>query len=126
MLRTFAKVAAWGSVGFIVYATLVPLGMRPTVGGIGPDVERFAAYAGTAALMVLAYPRYPVRVALMVVAMAAILEISQLAIPDRDARVADAMVKMAGGLCGLMLSLFLKRLMIGNDAAPDNVPRIDL
>jgi hypothetical protein len=126
MLRTFAKVAAWVSVGFIIYATLVPLGMRPTAGEIGPDYERFASYAVTAALMVLAYPRHPVRVGLMVVALAVLLEISQLAIPDRDARVADAAVKVAGGLSGLMLSLLFRRLMTGHGVPPDDVRSIDL
>ena len=126
MLRKFTKVAAWVSVGFIIYATLVPLGMRPTAGEIGPDYERFASYAVTAALMVLAYPQHPVRVGLMVSAIAVLLEISQLAIPDRDARVADAVVKITGGLAGLVVSLFFKRLMTGHGVPPDDVRRIDL
>jgi VanZ family protein len=125
MFRIFAKVAAWLSVGFIVYATLVPLGMRPTAGKIGPDYERFVAYAVTSTLMVLAYPRHPARVGLGVIAMAVILEISQLAIPDRDARVADALMKVAGGLSGLTLSLFLQRLVKGYGVASD-VPNTDL
>jgi VanZ family protein len=124
MFRKLAKLAAWLCVGLIVYATLVPLGMRPTAGEVGPDYERFAAYAVTSALMVLAYPRHPVRVGLMIVAIAVILEISQLAVPGRDARIADALVKVMGGLSGLVLSLFLRRLMNGYGVAPD-VPYTD-
>src|SRR5258708_1836194 len=51
MVRRIIEIAAWVTVAFIVYATLVPLGMRPTVGDIDPDYERFAAYAVASALM---------------------------------------------------------------------------
>ena len=60
----------------------------------------------------------------MIVAIAVVLEISQLAVTGRDARVADALVKVMGGLSGLVLSLFLRRLMNGYGVAPD-VPNTD-
>jgi hypothetical protein len=70
MFGKLAKIAAWASLGFIVYATLVPPGMRPTLGDIGANYERFAAYAVASVLLVLAYPRYPVRVGILVIASA--------------------------------------------------------
>ncbi|NOJ39131.1 hypothetical protein [Bradyrhizobium australiense] len=55
------KIAAFLSVGFIIYDTLVPLGMRPTISEIGADCERFAAYAMAAGFMVVACPRHSIR-----------------------------------------------------------------
>ncbi len=109
MVRKFVGVVAWAAVAFIIYSTLVPLGMRPTVSWIGPNYERFAAYAVMSALMVAAYPRRVLRVALVVIAIALVLEISQLAISDRDGRVTDALVKVAGGLAGIAAASFWTR-----------------
>ena len=109
MFRKLAKAAAWASVGFIVYATLVPLGMRPALGWIGPNYERFAAYAVASAFLVLAYPRRPIRVGILIIAIAVVLEIAQLAIPDRDARVIDTLVKVAGGLAGIVAAALWNR-----------------
>jgi VanZ family protein len=109
MFGKLAKVAAWASIGFIVYATLVPLELRPTLGEIGANYERFAAYAVASVLLVLAYPRHPVRVGILVIAIAVVLEFAQLAIPDRDARVLDALVKVAGGLAGISAAALWNR-----------------
>ena len=108
-VRKLSNWAAWASVGFIVYATLVPLGMRPTLGWIGANYERFAAYAVASAFLVLAYPHHPKRVGILVIAIAVVLEIAQLAIPDRDARVIDTLVKVAGGFAGIVAAAFWNR-----------------
>jgi VanZ family protein len=112
MVRKLFGIAAWASIGFIFYATLVPLAMRPTAGDLGANYERFAAYAVASALMVLAYPRYAVRIGLAIVAIAVVLEISQLAIPDRDARIVDTLVKIAGVLAGTATASFCDRLAV--------------
>lgn len=101
MLGRIAKIAAWASIAFIVYATLSPLAMRPTLGQLGTDYERFSGYVVVSALILLAYPQHPIRVGLAVIGAAVILEIAQLAIPDRDARVSDALIKVAGALIGI-------------------------
>lgn len=106
MFARIAKIAAWASVAFVIYATLSPLAMRPTLGRLGTDYERFAAYVVVAALVVLAYPQHPVRIGFAVVAAAVILEVAQLAIPDRDARVSDALIKVAGALIGILAAWF--------------------
>jgi VanZ family protein len=113
MSGKIAKIVAWASAGFIVYATLVPLAMRPKLGGLGTDYERFAAYAVGSALILLAYPRHPIRVGFVVIAAAVILEIAQLAIPDRDARISDTLIKAAGALAGIAVALFRKKWLTG-------------
>jgi hypothetical protein len=101
MLEKIAKFAAWVTIAFIIYATLVPIGLRPTLGPISPNYERFVAYAIASVAIGLAYPRRPIRVATMVIALVVVLEVAQLAIPGRDARVGDALIKALGALAGI-------------------------
>ena len=122
MFGKLAKIAAWASLGFIVYATLVPPGMRPTLGDIGANYERFAAYAVASVLLVLAYPRHPVRVGILVVAFAIALEFAQLEIPGRDARVADMLVKAAGGLAGIVAAALWNRHVAAQQLAAAKDP----
>jgi len=122
MFGKLAKIAAWASLGFIVYATLVPPGMRPTLGDIGANYERFAAYAVASVLLVLAYPRYPVRVGILVIAFAIALEFAQLEIPGRDARVADMLVKAAGGLAGIVAAALWNRRVAAQQLAAAKDP----
>jgi len=122
MFGKLAKIAAWASLGFIVYATLVPPGMRPTLGDIGANYERFAAYAVASVLLVLAYPRYPVRVGILVIAFAIALEFAQLEIPGRDARVADMLVKAAGGLAGIVAAALWNRHVAAQQLAAAKDP----
>jgi len=122
MFGKLAKIAAWASLGFIVYATLVPPGMRPTLGDIGANYERFAAYAMASVLLVLAYPRYPVRVGILVIAFAIALEFAQLEIPGRDARVADMLVKAAGGLAGIVAAALWNRRVAAQQLAAAKDP----
>jgi VanZ family protein len=122
MFGKLAKIAAWASVGFIVYATLVPVEMRPTLGEIGANYERFAGYALASALLALAYPRHPLRVGILVVAIAIVLEFAQLAIPDRDARVVDALVKVVGGMAGMLAAALWNRHVFRQSLADAKAP----
>jgi VanZ family protein len=106
MVRKLFGLAAWASVGFIIYATLVPQHLRPRVEDVGPDFERFAAYAVASALMALAYPRHVLRIGLAMVAVAIALELAQLVTPDRDGRVVDTIVKIAGAMVGTTAAVF--------------------
>jgi VanZ family protein len=118
MVNKFVGIVAWATVAFIVYATLVPLALRPTFGWITPNCERFAAYAVGSALLTLAYPRHWIRVGLFAVVLAGALEWLQLVIPDRDARLADALVKMAGALVGIAIAHFWNRSHVGPGVSP--------
>jgi hypothetical protein len=118
MVNKFVGIVAWATVAFIIYATLAPLALRPTFGWITPDGERFAAYAVGSALLTLAYPRHWIRVGLFAVALAGVLELLQLAVPDRDPRLADALVKMAGALAGIAVAQFWNRSHAATGVAP--------
>ncbi len=122
MFGRIAKIAAWAWVAFIVYATLVPRAMRPTLGQVGADYERFAGYVVVAMLIVLAYPRHPIKVGFAVVTAAVVLEIAQLAVPDRDAQVSDALIKAGGALIGILVAWCWNKWQASRALRPQTLP----
>ena len=113
MIHKLIIVAAWACLIFIIYATLSSLDARPELTGVGfyraffTVIERFGAYAVLGLLFYLAYPRHVVPVCLIVLGNAVILELLQNFVPDRDARVADALEKLAGGVAGILAARIL-------------------
>jgi hypothetical protein len=101
MIQTLARIAAWSLAAAIVMMTLGPVGLRPQLGH--PSIERFAAYVALGGAFSVAYPRHRVWVALSVVFAAVGLELGQLFVPGRDARVPDAVVKVLGAVSGVLL-----------------------
>ena len=114
MLQKLILMAAWSFLLFVIYATLTSAGARPELTQDEPEwvvfVERFGAYAILGALFFLAYPRHVGLVCLFIIGGAVILELLQLLIPDRDARVIDAIEKMTGGVTGIVVARTLAAL----------------
>jgi hypothetical protein len=100
MSTSLLRIVAWSLAVAIVVMTLGPVGLRPQFGH--PSLERFAAYITLGGLFSLAYPRHRAWVALAVVCGALGLEMGQLLVPGRDARLADAMVKATGAVSGVL------------------------
>lgn len=100
MIKNLAQIVAWGLAAVIVVLTLGPVGLRPQFGH--PSMERFAAYLALGAAFSMAYPRHRAWVALAVVCAAFGLELGQLLVPGRDARVPDAMAKAFGAVSGVL------------------------
>jgi hypothetical protein len=109
MLHKIFGAAAWACLIFIIYATLSPIDLRPELvsGGFYKAfftvVERVSAFALLGLLFCLAYPRHLTLVCIVVFGSAVILELLQLVIPDRDARVLDVSEKLLGGAAGILL-----------------------
>jgi hypothetical protein len=117
---------AWSLVVGMIAVTWGPQDIRPSIGH--PQIERFGAYALTAAVFVAAYPRRALAIALASIVLAFALEFGQFFAPDRDPRFTDAVVKALGGLCGAGAAHFglrARRLwrpndrVIGTRPAPD-------
>jgi VanZ family protein len=108
MIQRLTAATAWACLIFIIYATLSSIDARPELIGSGfwkgsfTIVERFGAYALLGLLFYLAYPNQVAFVCLLVLGSAVILELLQIVIPDRDARVVDALEKLAGGAAGIL------------------------
>ena len=108
MLRRFLVIAAWGCLAFIAFATLAPIGERPTVVS-SASLEHYAAFAVLGALFSLAYPRHTAFIVSIVLGSAVLLELAQLLTPDRHGQLVDALQKMAGGTFGISVILVLRR-----------------
>jgi hypothetical protein len=99
MVQRISTVTGWFALAFIVYATLSPIDDRPVIAGA--QLEHFAAFAVAGLAFGLAYPRRIFLVATIILITAFGLEALQLLTPDRHARLLDALVKAAGGVCGI-------------------------
>jgi VanZ family protein len=114
-VQTLARLLAWSLAAAIVVMTLGPVGLRPQFGHA--SLERFAAYMALGGVFSIGYPRHRIWVALAVVFTALGLEIGQLLVPGRDARVSDALVKTIGAVCGVFL---VTAAAAARDAAVDD------
>jgi VanZ family protein len=99
MVQRVSIITGWLALAFIVYATLAPIEDRPVMAG--PQLEHFAAFALVGLAFGLAYPNRLLFIVAIVVGSALGLEALQLLTPDRHGRVLDALMKAAGGVCGI-------------------------
>ena len=99
MVQRVSTIAAWLALAVVVYVTLAPINYRPVIAGA--EFDRFAAFAVVGLAFGLAYPKRVFLVATIILISAFGLEALQLLRPDRDARILDALVKAAGGVCGI-------------------------
>jgi hypothetical protein len=111
MIQRLFAITGWLALAFIVFATLSPIGDRPSLAA--PHLERFVAFALIGVAFTLAYPHRILLIVVIVVGAALGLEALQLLTPDRHARAADALVKSLGGISGIcagQLVYFLLRV----------------
>ncbi|WP_225117643.1 VanZ family protein [Bradyrhizobium sp. BRP22] len=102
MPQKLASIAAWALLCFLAYASVSPIGARPTLPS-STSLEHIAAFATIGFLFHLAYPRHVMLVWFIVIGSAALFELMQLATVDRHARLVDAIEKMAGGSMGIFV-----------------------
>jgi VanZ family protein len=86
-----ARIAAWGLAAMIVVLSLVPPELRPETGA-PHNIEHFVAYAATGLAFGLGYARRTAVLALALVIFSGCIELSQLLVPGRHARVSDFIV----------------------------------
>jgi VanZ family protein len=105
MLYKLVSMIAWACLLFVAWATLSPASLRPRLLETAPAsivlLEHFGAFAVIGFLFSVTYPRTAL-ICLLVLGSAVILELLQLVVPDRDARVVDAVEKLIGGGAGII------------------------
>ncbi|WP_337266367.1 VanZ family protein [Oryzifoliimicrobium ureilyticus] len=102
MTRTPLIFLAWLALAAIVFVTISPIGLRPR--DVAPvDFDRAAAFALTAFLFVIAYPRHWMICAVLIVFSAFGIEALQYLSPSRHAHLHDALVKSAGAVVGSLI-----------------------
>lgn len=108
-MTTVLRVLGWLGLLAIWVLSLVPGEARPHT--FAPSqFEHVAAYFTDASVLALAYPegRRPVGIAIMLAVCAAVLEIAQLWVPGRNARVLDVFAGSIGAWIGVaFISLIL-------------------
>lgn len=109
-LRRWAALIGWVAVAVVIVATLSPIGARPHISHLGPQIERFVAYLVAAAALATAYPARKGVILLCIITGAAGLELAQHFEASRHARALDALVKIMGGLTGLGAVALCERL----------------
>lgn len=110
------RAAAWLCLGFIVFVTVAPIGLRPH-DALPVNLDRALAFGLMSGLFVLAYPRHWKAVLLLSVAGAGMIEALQYLSPTRHAHLADALVKGGGALAGGGL-MALVNLLLRRDGRP--------
>jgi hypothetical protein len=112
MLQKLLALAAWGSLAFIAFATLSPIGLRPHLADA--RIEQLAAFSLAGVLFSVAYPHRVLPVIALVLGSAILLELLQLITPDRHGRALDLALKLLGGSTGIAcawVGRFLRRLL---------------
>jgi len=125
MLQKFITIAAWALLAFITYSTVSPIQARP-MSPFPASIEHFAAFAALGILFCLAYPKHRALACALVFGSAVLLEIAQLLTPDRHARLADALQKLAAGAFGIGVVTVMRRLAFTGrwDRAKQNCRRL--
>lgn len=124
-MRRCAALIGWAAVGLVVFATLSPIGARPHLAHMGPQLERFIAYLIAAAALATAYPARKGVILSCIVAGAAGLELAQHFEASRHARTLDALVKIMGGVTGLAIAALAERFWWKRVPAPATVRHAD-
>lgn len=118
LVTIILRVLPWLLLAAIAFVTLSPIGLRP-VTDAPPNVERAAAFAVLGAAFALGYPNRLGRVMVLVCAAAVGLEALQYVAAGRHARIGDAVVKLAGGLVGVLVGALLARILPREPVVPD-------
>jgi VanZ family protein len=99
-----ARIAAWILATAIVILSLVPPTLRP--GTSAPHgLEHFIIYAATGFTFGLGYKRRYDLLAIFLVIFSVSIEIAQLFVPGRHARLSDLMIDVVAACVGLVMSL---------------------
>ena len=106
VLRTTALLAFALVLVVIIYATIVPISLRPKTGQLHP--ERVLAFLALGATLIMAFPRTPWRVVVIVWSIACCLEWIQTFVPTRDGRLSDALEKSCGATFGVAVGWVLE------------------
>jgi hypothetical protein len=105
--RRIAGMAGLACLPVLVWLSWIPKDWELRTGAAG-QLEHFIAYAGTAGLLGLGFPRGPAwRLGLALGLLAGILEIGQIWVPGRTAQVIDFAASAGGALLGLAAARIL-------------------
>src|SRR5215468_10169343 len=100
-MTLFLRLTAWLLAAAVTFATLGPPRYRPEAAAITHDGEHLLAFVLVGLAFALAYPRARVRAAGLAVILTGLLELLQLFVPGRHARLEDFVVDALAALTGI-------------------------
>lgn len=98
--RLIARVLTWAGVLAIIYLSIVPAVDRP-VTGAGQWTEHFAAFAIVAVCFAIGYRLSSLQLITLAVFFCGGIELLQVPLPTRHARVSDLVIDIAGSCFGI-------------------------
>ena len=101
-----ARIAGWSSAAVIVILSLVPPTLRPETGA-PHNLEHFTIFAATGFALGLGYKRRHDLLAIFLVIFCGSIEIAQLFVPGRHARLSDFTIDTVAACIGLVTSSLL-------------------
>jgi VanZ family protein len=101
-----ARITGWFLAVVIAALSLVPPWLRPETGA-PHDLEHFAIFFATGAAFGFGYSHKPLETSIALVIFAAAIEIAQLFVPGRHARLGDFVVDALALCVGVGLASFL-------------------
>jgi VanZ family protein len=100
---TYLRILAWTLVVGIVVVTVVPASDRPET-GVEHNYEHFLAFGLVGLVFALAYSQRPMVLLLSGIVFALLLELAQIPLPTRHARIEDFLIDAFGESLGIMLA----------------------
>lgn len=104
------RVTAWALAVVIVLLSVVPANLRP-VTDMPHEFEHFAIFLATGIAFGFGYCRRPFAVAVMLFLFAGMIEIAQVFVPDRHARLSDFVVDALAVCAGATLGAAVGRMV---------------
>jgi hypothetical protein len=109
-----ARIVAWISILAIIILSVVPAADRP-VTGAGQLLEHLMAFAIVGGAFAIGYRLSLMRLMLLAVFFCAAIELLQIPLPTRHARVSDFLIDTAGA-CLAILCVFVARQILSTTA----------
>jgi VanZ family protein len=101
-LTQLCRFLAWLVFAALTFLTLSPPSLRPST-EVPHDFEHLVAFAIAGALFAVAYPRHRAPITILALAVVAFLELAQIAVPGRHARMIDFLTNFAGIAAGIVI-----------------------
>jgi VanZ family protein len=120
LLRKIACFMGWLLMLAVAVLSLVPATLRPDT-AVPHNLEHFAIFVATGFALGFGYGRRPVMIMFALVGFAGAIELAQLLLPDRHARLADFLVAALAVCAGAALSSLTRR---AREPRPQSTPLV--
>ena len=111
LASSLTRLAAWLVVAGLILLSVMPPAMRPLT-SVPHELEHFRSFALAGALQYLTYAGRLARRLLITLLFTAGIELVQLAVPGRHARLADFAVDGLAGCIGVLIGFLIRRALV--------------